>query len=387
MPAWDVVLGFRVALAAMKRLNAAKLIRTLVCLLLIATLVAACSGPDGNGTAEREQVGTDPTGTLTAAGGGAAIATRPVDPVTDDPTQPAVSATDTTIPAAPTDTAALPTPGSAPLPSPTAVVQDSNGILPGHRIISFYGHPNSEQMGILGEYPIDELYGKLQEQAAAYDAADPAHPTVMAFELIATVAQQSPGDDGTYVAYSGDEIIQEYVDFATAHNMIVILDLQIGWDTIPNQINLIRHWLELPNVHVALDPEFSTKANEIVPNDRAPGEFIGEADGRDIQKAVEMLAEISTSKGIPPKILVLHQFESDMIYNKDQISTLPGVDIVLDMDGFGGKDAKTGNYGHFVQQELIEYGGIKLFYKQDTPLLTPEEVVALDPPALLVIYQ
>jgi hypothetical protein len=100
-----------------------------------------------------------------------------------------------------------------------------------------------------------------------------------------------------------------------------------------------------------------------------------------------MLSEISTSKGIPPKILVVHQFESDMVYNKDAITPLPGVDIILDMDGFGGKDEKIGNYGVFVRDELIEYGGMKLFYKQDTPLLTPAEIVALDPPALLVIYQ
>ena len=107
----------------------------------------------------------------------------------------------------------------------------------------------------------------------------------------------------------------------------------------------------------------------------------------DIQKAVEMLSQIVAEKQIPSKILILHQFETEMIYNKDAIKPLPGVDIVLDMDGFGSPDAKLGNYDHFVTQELIEYGGIKLFYRQDDPLLTPEQIVALDPPALVVIYQ
>ena len=36
---------------------------------------------------------------------------------------------------------------------------------------------------------------------------------------------------------------------------------------------------------------------------------------------------------------------------------------------------------------VIEFGGIKLFYRQDDPLLTPPEIVALDPAALVVIYQ
>lgn len=254
-------------------------------------------------------------------------------------------------------------------------------------MLSYYGHPNSTQMGILGEYSKDELLSHLRAQAAEYEAADPSLPVVIAFEIIATVAQQHPGDDGTWLAWTGEDLIQEYIDFATANGAIVILDLQIGHDTVEHQIESIRHWLELPNVHVALDPEFSTKANEAVPRDRAPGEFIGEMDGNDINTAIDMLAQIVADKGLPSKMLIVHQFEEEMIYNKDVIRTQPGVDFVLDMDGFGGPQAKVGNYDIFVRQELIEYGGIKLFYQQDDPLLTPAEIVALDPTPLVVIYQ
>ena len=86
-------------------------------------------------------------------------------------------------------------------------------------------------------------------------------------------------------------------------------------------------------------------------------------------------------------MLIVHQFEDDMIFNKDQISPVPGVQFVLDMDGFGAADAKIGNYAHFVRDQLIEFGGIKLFYRQDDPLLTPTEIVALEPDPLVVIYQ
>jgi len=355
---------------------------------MLVTALAACSGPDSSESTDATDAPSTATTTQSEPS-----ATSDTGATTDPPT--ATTEDGATEPTATTEPAADPTSTVEPtatVPQPTATAttasgDDTEGILPTHRIISYYGHPNSEQMGILGEYSIPDLHAKLAEQAAAYEAADPSHPTVLAFEMIATVAQPWPGDDGTYVVYSGDELIQDYVDYATAHDMIVILDLQIGWDTIPNQINVIRHWLELPNVHVALDPEFSTKANETVPNDRVPGEFIGESDGREIQQAVEMLSQIVAEKQIPSKILILHQFETEMIYNKDAIKPLPGVDIVLDMDGFGSPDAKLGNYDHFVTQELIEYGGIKLFYRQDDPLLTPEQIVALDPPALVVIYQ
>ena len=41
----------------------------------------------------------------------------------------------------------------------------------------------------------------------------------------------------------------------------------------------------------------------------------------------------------------------------------------------------------FVHDRPIEFGGIKLFYKQDDPLMTPAELVALTPPPDLIIIQ
>jgi hypothetical protein len=374
----------------MRTVYVSKLIRLLVVVLLTAGIVA-CSGPD---------TGDDDTATSAAGSSGSAsvepgapTATVPADTTGasgapgETPTSPLVATEPATSDAVPTVTTAAETATSTVEQTPTQPVDMAGALLPNHRILSYYGHPNSSAMGILGEYSKEEAHSLLEQQAAEYEAVDPAHPVVLAFELIATVAQPHPGDDGTYVAYTGDEIIQDYVDYVTANNMILILDLQIGHDTIPNQINMIRHWLELPNVHVAIDPEFSMKANEIVPRDRTPGEFIGEANGLHIQEGMELLAQIVAEAGIPPKMFIVHQFEEDMIYNKDQITPVPGVQFVLDMDGFGGVEAKVGNYAHFVRDQLIEFGGIKLFYRQDDPLLTPAEIVALDPPALLVIYQ
>jgi hypothetical protein len=364
--------------------------RLLVVLLLTAG-VFACSGPDDSDS----ETATSSVEQGDGAGTGAELPTvttggQPIETpsTTNDPVETAGSTTDTP----PTATTELAPPATAAptesiAPTQPIPVDQAGALLPNNRILSYYGHPNSAAMGILGEYTMEEAHAHLAEQAAEYEAADPSHPVTMAFELIATVAQPWPGDDGTYVAYTGDEIIQEYVDYVTANDMILILDLQIGLDTIPNQINLIRHWLEYPNVHIALDPEFSMKGNEIVPNDRIPGEFIGEANGIHIQEGMNLVSQIVAEAGIPPKLFIVHQFEEDMIFNKDQISPVAGVQFVLDMDGFGGSDAKLGNYGHFVRDQLIEFGGIKLFYKQDDPLLTPPEIVTLDPPALVVIYQ
>ena len=242
-------------------------------------------------------------------------------------------------------------------------------------------------MGVLGDGSPEELLVRLQQQAAEYVAVDPNTPNKLAFEIIATVAQPNPGPNGTYLLYTGDEWIGEYVDFATANDMIVILDLQIGHNSIENEINQVRHWLALPNVHVALDPEFATKANDIPRPDRVPGTLIGEISGYQVQTAIDMLAEIQAQHNIPNKILIVHQFEEEMIYEKHVIVPKPGVDIIVDMDGFGSPPHKIQGYTEYVTNELIQYGGIKLFYGQDQPLMDPATLISLNPPPVLIIYQ
>lgn len=337
------------------------------------------SAPTASPTGEQSAASVDPTSEPVAD------ASPTTEAAAAETTQPEAASPTPPDPAAPTPEM-TPAPGGPPpaatqAPVPEAPANLPEGVLPSHRVLAFYGHPSTPAMGILGAYSKEDLLGVLREQAAAYEAADPSTPVKMALEIIATAAQPNPGEDGTYVLYTGDEWIQEYVDFAAANDMILILDLQIGHSTIREEIERVRKWLEYPNVHVALDPEFSTGP------DRIPGEFIGEVDGNHVQIAVELLSQLVLEKNLPPKILMVHQFEREMIYNKDAITPMPGVDIVIDMDGFGSPEAKTGNYNVFVGQELIEYGGIKLFYQQDEPLLTPEEIVSHQPPPAVVIYQ
>jgi hypothetical protein len=409
----DGMLARRVAFGAMMRIWRPHVRFLLACTLLIGS-VLACSGPNGDdptatragdgssgSTATAESVvsaTTEPAApTPPATAEGSAPETTPA-PTSTDPaatTEPPPVADTPTIPVAPTmsvipdPTQVYSTP-AVPDPTPTQIgnPEPADGVLPGNRVVSYYGHPNSPQMGILGEFATkEEARDHLLELAASYAAADPSRPVIPALELITTVAQPHPGDDGDYLGYSGDEMIQEFVDFTAANNMLLILDLQIGHDTIPNQINLVRKFLEYPHVHVALDPEFSTKASIAVPTDRAPGEFIGEVNGHDVNLAIQMLSDLVAEQQLPRKMLIVHQFEAEMIYNKYVITPQPGVDFVLDMDGFGEQDAKIDNYGNFVRDELIEYGGIKLFYRQDEPLMTPEQVVTLDPAPLVVIFQ
>jgi hypothetical protein len=257
----------------------------------------------------------------------------------------------------------------------------SGPLLPNYRIVTFYGHPHDPNMGIVGEYAMEDLATMIRAQAADYTAADPSRPVIPAFELITTVAQRVPGADGTYILDTDHETLKSYIDYAAEHNMLVFLDLQIGRSTVENEIEKVRDLLALPNVHLALDPEFAVAEGEV------PGEYIGSVPAESIAYAQNALADISAEAGIPPKVLIVHQFREDMIRDKQTLAPYPGVQLVIDADGYGAPELKTAVYNFLVRDEPIEFAGVKIFFKQDVPLLTAQEILALVPPPDVIIYQ
>jgi hypothetical protein len=265
--------------------------------------------------------------------------------------------------------------------TPEAERPQQAGILPDQRVLSYYGFPGNPLMGILGEYEMEELYARLQEQAAEYEAADPSRPVMLAFEVLATVAQRDPMDNGQYIAYTDDEIIQQYVDFTAERDMLLILDVQFGLSSVEEQIDSVREWLAYPHVHLALDPEFMVQPGQ------QPGVDLGSIEGSDVTYAQEEMAALAREEGIPPKILIVHQFNIFMIENKEVIAPVDGVQLVIDADGWGPPADKQASYEVVVTQEPIEFHGVKLFYRQDEPLMSASEILALEPTPDLVIYQ
>jgi hypothetical protein len=289
------------------------------------------------------------------------------------------SAAETTTPTSEaTNTAA-----SSPVDSTAVSTQQAPGaILPNYRVLSYYGHPHNDQMGILGEFDKDALLTQLQDEVAAYEEADPSRPVMPAFELIVSVAQNWPADDGTYLLHTDADTIQEYVDFTREHNMLLILDLQIGHSTVENEISRVSEWLLEPHVHLALDPEFAMAEGEI------PGEAIGSLDASDVAVAQDELAAIVSENNLPPKVLIVHRFTEDMITNAEQIPSVAGVQTVIDFDGHGDPANKMAGYELLLVDGPAEFAGFKLFYNEDQPsLMSPEEVVDLPRSPDVVIYQ
>ena len=270
--------------------------------------------------------------------------------------------------------------------SPDEVLVDgaedfSDGLLKENRLVAYYGNPREGAMGVLGETDPETMMQNLKEQTAAYSAADPGRPAVPTIELIASTAQREPGEDGTYINRLPAEEIEEYATLAEENGALLLLDVQLGRSTVANEIETLRPFLERPYAHLAIDTEYYVREGEI------PGVDLGGVDGAEIQGAVEALSQLVEEAGIPDKILLIHQFESGIVTDKQLIEPTENVQVVLNADGFGLAEEKTTKYDLLVGEVPIQYGGFKLFYRQDEPLLSPEQVLELDPAPVVINYQ
>ena len=275
--------------------------------------------------------------------------------------------------------------GSGSGPSDEALVDGaedfSDGPLKENRLVAYYGNPREAAMGVLGETDPETMMANLKEQTAAYSAADPGRPAVPTIELIASTAQRDPGEDGTFISRLPPEEIEEYATLAEENGALLLLDVQLGRSTVADEIEALRPFLERPYVHLAIDTEYYVREGEI------PGVDLGGVDGAEIQGAVEALDRLVEEAGIPDKVLVVHQFESGIVTNKQLVEPTENVEVVLNADGFGPVEDKIEKYDVLVGEEPIQYGGFKLFYTQDPILLSPEQVLELDPAPVVVNYQ
>ena len=259
-------------------------------------------------------------------------------------------------------------------------------LLPFNRIVAYYGNLYSKGMGVLGQYPPDQMLAMLEAEVAKWQVADPSTPVIPALQYIAVVAQGSPGADGKYRDRMPDSEIDKVLAMAGEIHGIVFLDVQVGLSNVQTEIPLLEKYLKMPQVHLSIDPEFSIKT------DSSPGKVIGTFDASDINFVSNYLANLVRENNLPPKILVVHRFTEAMVTNYKNIETMPEVQIVMNMDGWGVAAKKIDTYKQFIYAEPVQFTGFKLFYKNDTltpgsTLMTPAELLKLTPQPIYIQYQ
>lgn len=258
-------------------------------------------------------------------------------------------------------------------------------LFPDNRIIAFYGNLYSTRMGILGELPKDAMFKKLLQEVDAWQAADPSIKTVPALHYIVTTAQGSPGKGAKHRLRMPFHQIDTIMDWAKQINALVFLDIQVGHSTVKEEVPALEKYLQLPNVHLGIDPEFSMK------NGERPGSKIGTFTADDINDAIDYLAGLVHQYNLTPKVLVVHRFTQGMITDYKKIKTVPEVQVVIDMDGFGDKILKKSTWLRYIYREPVQFTGFKLFYKNDgksrSGMFTPEELLKFTPKPIYIQYQ
>ena len=258
-------------------------------------------------------------------------------------------------------------------------------LLPCHRIVAYYGNPNSTRMGALGEFPRDEMLRRLQAEVQRWNQADPSTPVIPALHLIAVVAQGAPGPSGHYRAQMRDSAVDSIYQMARSINAVMFIDVQVGTDDIRNIMPRFENFLKRPDVHFAVDPEFYMRGGIV------PGRKIGTMYAADINWVTDQLARIVRENNLPPKVLVIHRFTRNMVPDAERIQLRPEVELVMDMDGWGAPWLKYDSYQDYIVRHPVEFTGFKLFYHNDTkkgdPLMTPRDVLGLWPQPLYIQYQ
>ncbi|MDE2701718.1 MAG: hypothetical protein OXH91_01075 [Chloroflexota bacterium] len=250
------------------------------------------------------------------------------------------------------------------------------------QVVSFYGHPNVPVMGVLGHGSPAEVADEIAVWAARYDALNGPRAVIPAYHLITGVAQANPTADGTWLYRLPRAGIAPYVEAARERGMLLFLDVQIGWSDPLREVQLLEEFLREPFVHMALDPEFATETSGL-----RPGLAIGGINADQINAVQHYLADLSRQEGIPPKILMVHQFTAHMIEDRAAIESVDDVELSIDMDGFGGIGIKLRHYGWYALTAPSERPAFKIFFDQDTPPMTPEQVQAIDRRPDLIMYQ
>ncbi len=258
-------------------------------------------------------------------------------------------------------------------------------LLPYNRIIAYYGNLYSKRMGILGEVPKDSMFKLLLAEVDRWEVADSTVKTIPALHYVAVTAQPQSGKDGKHRMRMPDHQIDTIINWAKQIDALVFVDIQVGHSTVKEEVTALEKYLSQPNIHLGIDPEFSMKNGEI------PGSKIGTFTATDVNDAIEFLASMVKKYNLPPKLLVVHRFTQGMLTNYEQIKTVPEVQVIIDMDGFGDKILKRSTYLRYVYKEPVQFTGFKLFYKNDNKgtnkIYSPEELLKFIPKPMYIQYQ
>jgi len=262
---------------------------------------------------------------------------------------------------------------------PPELPRGGRKLFPRYRIVGFYGAPQDDALGALGIGSPAQMAARLRKQARPYRGRG--RQILPTFELIAAVASGAPGDDGSYSYRQPAPVIDRYLKAARKEKALLLLDVQPGRANFMREVKRLRPWLEQPDVSLALDPEWRVGPGQI------PGKVIGTVSAGEVNRVTRYVRRIIRRRKLPQKLLLIHQFTDDMIPDKQRLLRPRELAVTINVDGFGDQPNKIAKYHEFARGARGFHHGFKLFYEEDTNLMTPKQVLRLRPRPEVIVYE
>lgn len=267
-------------------------------------------------------------------------------------------------------------------PGPGELPRGGTEIFPEYRLFGYSGHPQSEPLGRLGIGDLDERVEEIEEVGQGYLDGRELMPVL---ELITVVVHPLPGPDGMYRTREPESVVQDYLDAAERHDAMLLLNIQPGMSTMMDEVEHYEEFLQHPSVGVALDPEWDTAPGQV------PGEVYGFTDGSEIDEVARYLDDLVEENDLPQKALVYHQVHRGVVGNPDAIGEYDNVVVINSVDGIGAPSDKIATYTNVIADKPDQVvAGFKLFFAEDAalgPLMTPDEVLAIDPEPEYILWE
>ncbi|OKL53044.1 hypothetical protein BSZ39_11565 [Bowdeniella nasicola] len=250
------------------------------------------------------------------------------------------------------------------------------------RYVALYGTPVTDSLGVLGEQGTEETIERAKKLAAKYQELTE-DTVVPALEIIVTVASGKAGDDGNYSNEWDIKHFTPLIEAAEAAGQYIVIDFQPGRADFLTQVKQYEELLKYPHVGIALDPEWRLGPDE------KPLTRIGHVEIDEVNQVIDYVAEFTKEHKLPQKMVILHQFQVQMLRDRANVKTdHPEVAVLIHADGQGSQPQKDDTWRTLLADapEGVHWGW-KNFIDEDRPMLTPEQTYRIEPQPDFVSYQ